>query len=410
MWLIFLLLQLASLLPFGFLCPNGCVCFPDGGVQCTGAITDIPAPQLRSIKLSSNALSVLPPGVFRRLVNLEQLHLDGNQLVSLSPDMFEGLGNLTELDISKNQISQLDANTFQDMTSLYHLNLAGNLLRKLPQTLFHNLMQLKSLILTSNKLETLEEGSFDHLHNLLVLMLHKNQIQDLPPKLFWHMPSLLTLTMSGNQLSYLPAESLYFLPNLTKLTLYNNPLISLPDQLVGRMPRLKELYLYNTNLSTVPWNLFANMTGLMSLNLHINEKLTSLPRNLFSRIFYNLPKLAKLELSNNYLKNLPGDTFLDLNSLQSVTLGHNRWDCTCSITGFVEWLNQNQRVVSDVDDVLCHKPQLLQNRKLTSLTFELCCQFSKLPIQVPEFAFPLRACALCMKINLTDCSVKVPLR
>uniref|UniRef100_A0A8B9L1Q5 Si:ch211-117l17.7 n=1 Tax=Astyanax mexicanus TaxID=7994 RepID=A0A8B9L1Q5_ASTMX len=216
-------------------------------------------------------------------------------------------------------------------------------------------------------------------------------------------------TLSSNALSVLPPGVFRRLVNLEQLHLDGNQLVSL-----SRMPRLKELYLYNTNLSTVPWNLFANMTGLMSLNLHINEKLTSLPRNLFcclpnllklslrynslqalqpdqfsqltklqilllngnmlqslpARIFYNLPKLAKLELSNNYLKNLPGDTFLDLNSLQSVTLGHNRWDCTCSITGFVEWLNQNQRVVSDVDDVLCHKPQLLQNRKLTSLTFE----------------------------------------
>ncbi|KAL7866639.1 hypothetical protein AOLI_G00144530 [Acnodon oligacanthus] len=465
MLFILLLFQLASLLPLGHFCPSGCVCVSDGGVKCTGAITDIPpvdanhtyllrlndtsikilkaqsiqhltlllrfsithssldtihaeafygASQLRSIMLSYNALSVLPAGVFSRLGNLEQLRLEGNQLASLSADIFQGLVNLTELNLSKNQIAKLDANVFQGMTSLNDLNLSGNLLWKLPQTLFHNLVQLKSLILYSNQLETLEQGSFDHLPKLLVLMLNKNKIQEIPPQLFWRIPSLLTLTLSNNQLQYLPAESFYFLPSITKLTLYNNPLISLPEQLMGHMPRLQELYLYNTNLSTVPWNLFANMTGLRSLNFHYNEKLSSLPRDLFccqpnlqklslkynnlqhlhpdqfsqlvslkilllndnalqslsSRIFRNLPNLAKLELSHNHLSYLPGDVFEGANSLQSVTLGHNRLDCVCSIMDFVEWINKNQRVVTDLNDVLCDEPYHLQNHKLVSLTYD----------------------------------------
>ncbi|KAI4899980.1 hypothetical protein NFI96_001448 [Prochilodus magdalenae] len=465
MWLVLLLLQLASLLPLGLFCPSHCMCFPEGRVRCTGAITDIPpmeashtfllslnnvsmkilkaqslqplslllrlrityslldtihpeafysSPQLRSVMLSNNALSVLPLRVFSRLGNLEQLFLDGNQLASLSADTFEGLGNLTELDLSKNQITQLDENVFQNMLNLNYLNLAANLLRSFSRTLFRNLDQLKSLILYSNQLETLEEGSFDGVPNLLTLMLNKNQIREIPPRVFWRMPSLLTLTMSGNQLQYLPAESFYFLQNLTKLTIFNNPLLSLPDQLVGYMPRLQELYLYNTNLSTVPWNLFANMTGLKILNFHLNEKLSSLPRNLFcclpnleklslksnhlqhlhpdqfsklrdlkilllnenvlqslpAKIFHNLPHLSKLELSHNSLSYLPGDVFVEANSLQSLTLGHNRWDCVCSIVDLVEWIKGNQKVVTDLEDVLCHGPHDLQNHKLISLTHD----------------------------------------
>ncbi|XP_066502981.1 platelet glycoprotein V [Hoplias malabaricus] len=462
MWDILFLLLLASLLPFGLFCPSNCVCNSNGAVKCTGGITEIPplnasqtfllrlngtsikalnaqslqplnlllrfsityssldtvhpkvfsnAPQLMSIMLSYNALSVLPSGVFSRLSNLEQLFIAGNQLTSISKYMFEGLGNLTELDLSKNQIANLPANVFQDMTSLTRLNLAGNLLRTFPPTLVRNLVKLKSLILNSNQLQRLEEGSFDDLPNLSVLMLHKNQIQEISPQIFWRLPSLLTLTLSGNQLQSIPAESFYYLPNLTKLTLYNNPLFYLPDQLMGHMPRLPELYLFETNLRTLPWNLFANMTGLKSLHVHLNERLSSLPKNIFcclpnlqklslrnnhlqdlhpelfsklvqlkilllygnelqtisGRTFENLSNLIKLDLNNNYLRYVPGDIFASVSSLQSVTLGHNQWHCTCSIIGIKEWIDQNKQLVTDLDDVVCHSPLSLRGLKLIFL-------------------------------------------
>ncbi|KAK1805732.1 hypothetical protein P4O66_001996 [Electrophorus voltai] len=371
------------------------------------------APQLRSLKLSSNALTVLPPRVFIRLRNLEQLHLNGNLLTSLSMDTFEGLANLTELDISKNQIAKLDASVFQHMKNLISLNLAGNVLRKLPQMVFHNLMHLKSLLLYLNQLETLEEGCFDHLHRMLVLMLHRNQIREIPPRVFWHMPALLTLTLSGNELRYIPGESLYYLPNLTKLTLYKNPLLSLPDQLVGHMPRLQELYLYDTNLTTVPQNLFANMTGLRMLNLHFNKKLSFLPKHLFcclpnlqklslknnnlqslhedqfstltnlrilllsnnklqslpTTIFQNLQNLAELELGNNLLRYITGNVFAGAHVLQSITLGGNRWNCICRILDIVEWISENQKLVTDLDVVVCHEPYYLKNHPLVSITY-----------------------------------------
>ncbi|XP_076880684.1 uncharacterized protein LOC143528717 [Brachyhypopomus gauderio] len=370
------------------------------------------AVQLRSLLLNSNAISALPPRVFSRLKDLEQLFLDGNMLASLSVDTFDGLANLTELDISKNQIAKMDVGVFQTMTSLISLNLAGNLLRELPQMVFHNLTHLKSLILYSNQLETLEEGCFDHLHGLLVLMLHKNQIQEIPPRIFWHQRSLRTLTMSGNKLRSIPGESLYYLPNLTKLTLYKNPLLSLPDQLVGHMPRLQELYLYGTNLTTVPQNLFANMTGLRMLSLHYNEKLSFLPKNVFcclpnlqklslrnnnlqslhadhfsnlinirilllsnnklqslpTTIFRNLQNLAQLELSYNLLRYIAANVFMDARALRSVSLGGNQWACICRIMDIVEWIRANQKLVSDLDVVVCHEPDRLKNHPLVSLT------------------------------------------
>ena len=55
------------------------------------------SPQLLSIKLSGNRLSTFPPGVFRNLPDLEQLHLDGNQISMVTLGLLQGQGNRTQL-------------------------------------------------------------------------------------------------------------------------------------------------------------------------------------------------------------------------------------------------------------------------------------------------------------------------
>ncbi|XP_039524672.1 platelet glycoprotein V isoform X1 [Pimephales promelas] len=510
MWVTFILLPLLPQLTLCVHCPSVCVCNVKGAAKCSGDISDIPpldpkttfllllkdtnikvlkarsfqsfslllrlmithsaidtiqpeafygAPQFRSIKLSSNALSIFPPKVFSEQSNLEQLQLDDNQIVSISSELFEGLVNLTELDLSKNRISQLDAGVFQNLTKLIYLNLAGNQLRNLPKTLFHNLRQLQSLVLSSNKLVTLESGAFDHLSKLCFLLLHKNQIREIPPRLFWHLPSLLNLSMSGNQLQYIPAESFYYLPNLTMLTLFKNPLISLPDQLMGNMPRLVELYLYNTSLVTVPWNLFANMTNLRFLNLHLNDKLNLLPKDLFcclpnlnklslkhnnlralepdlfsnltslqilmlndnkleslpATIFCNTSRLEILDLSRNHLKYLPGDVFTHTKALNVLSLGGNKWKCDCNIIGIAEWIRDNPRLINASEKgVACYEPYHLQNHSLQTLThaelkcgqvlFQTIMTTSIIPRQVPATSTPQSSTATSTKARPTATS------
>uniref|UniRef100_A0A3P9AZF0 Platelet glycoprotein V-like n=1 Tax=Maylandia zebra TaxID=106582 RepID=A0A3P9AZF0_9CICH len=149
------------------------------------------APQLKSVKLSSNDLSTLPP---------RDLDLSRNKLRSLDPDLFEGLTNLT------------------------FLNLGRNFIKKLPPTIFHSLTKLQQLILYYNELEFLEAGIFDKLINLVELKLHQNQIASLPPKVFWPLGNLKNLTLSSNQLQAIPEKNIFVsLPALMNLTLSGNP-------------------------------------------------------------------------------------------------------------------------------------------------------------------------------------------
>lgn len=377
------------------------------------------APQLKSVKLSVNDLSTIPTGVFSPLTVLEQLHLDGNQLETIAPDMFQGLDGLRNLDLNRNKLSNLTSDVFNGLTNLTFLNLGRNYIKKLPPTIFHSLIQLSQLMIYNNELEQLEPGMFDTLINLEELKIHYNQISSIPPKVFWPLKKLNTLTLSTNQLQAVPEKSFYHMPKLTWLTLYKNSLLSLPDQLMGYVPDMREFYLFTTNLTTVPGNLFANMSGLRTLNFHLNSRLRDLPSDLFcclpnlqklslrsndlqyvppdlfSRltnleilllnhnklqnipkdIFHGLSLLSTIDLRNNHLKMISGDLFSTNRALTVVSLRGNLWDCTCNIRSIVRWIKENEHLVPDRDDAICHSPVYQVLRTLSSLNdeeFEHC--------------------------------------
>ncbi|KAF7202336.1 platelet glycoprotein V [Nothobranchius furzeri] len=447
-------------------CPANCQCSSEGYANCTGvSITDIPpklplhtytlnlfrtnmsvlserslaeqvflvrfsltnghlhtihprafnvAPQLKTVKLSSNVLSSLPDGVFSPLTSLEEIYLDGNQLTMIAPDTFKGLRSLLILDLNNNKLSNLSFNIFDGLTNLSFLNLGRNQIKTLPPTIFHSLTKLRLLAMYANKLEQLEAGIFDRLVILEELTLFQNQIASLPPKVFWPLKNLRTLSMSSNRLQNIPPKSFYNMSKLVKLTIYKNPLLSLPDELMGYMPDIREFYLYGTELVTVPGNLFSNMSGLLHLNLHLNPKLSQLPSDLFcclpklqklslrnnqlqylhpqlffaltslsilllndnnlvtlpESIFKNLGGLETLDLKGNHLKTLPEDLFSSNTALNALHLGGNPWNCSCIIRGFARWVRQNAHVVPDKVDTLCHSPFYQALRRLDSLLEE----------------------------------------
>lgn len=445
-------------------CPGTCKCHPNGAVVCVGnSITDVPkqipattyllqmhntnmteiqerslagldlmlrfslthsllhavhpeafrvAPQLLSVKLSSNRLVTLPPRIFSPLTHLDQLLLDGNRLESIAPKMFEGLSDLQEIDLSRNNLASLAAGLFTGLSKLHFLNLGRNYIKELPPTIFHPLTNLKTLFIYNNEIKTLDGGMFAGLDNLTQLKLHYNQIGSLPPQLFWSLRKMNTLTLSANRLQTIPEKTFYHMPEMKKLTIYNNPLLTLPDQLMGHMPQLQEFYLYNTKLATLPPNLFANTSGMITLNVHINERLSELPSDLFCclpfldklslksnqlvrlhpQLFSRLPRLrllylndnklqglpgdifraltqvSTIDLENNQLTTLPGESFLTNSALKFLNLSGNPWDCGCGIRGIAKWIKHHQGVVVDIDRVICSTRDDRARRTISSLS------------------------------------------
>nr|AAX77065.1 variable lymphocyte receptor [Lethenteron appendix] len=102
---------IATLVAFGALvqsavaCPSQCSC-SGTTVQChSRSLTSVPAgipTTTQTLWLGNNQITKLEPGVFDRLVNLQQLYLYQNQLKSIPRGAFDNLKSLTGIWLSDN--------------------------------------------------------------------------------------------------------------------------------------------------------------------------------------------------------------------------------------------------------------------------------------------------------------------
>ena len=101
---------------------------------------------LGRLNLSHNALSDIPLGCFRTLVNLYELDLSYNELSFIEPGTFEGLRSLRVLDLSNNVIRKLSGPSFSGLTVLRRLIISDNrMLKDVPQDTFVSLDTLETL-------------------------------------------------------------------------------------------------------------------------------------------------------------------------------------------------------------------------------------------------------------------------
>uniref|UniRef100_A0A915NH40 LRRCT domain-containing protein n=1 Tax=Meloidogyne floridensis TaxID=298350 RepID=A0A915NH40_9BILA len=111
-------------------------------------IKDVPIsalnfPQLSSLSLEFNGLSVIvpqafqhdtiEPGAFQRTPIIQAIVLNKNRLTS---DMFQGLQELYSLDLQGNRLEQVENKAFANLPALRHLDISYNLLQTLPMDTF----------------------------------------------------------------------------------------------------------------------------------------------------------------------------------------------------------------------------------------------------------------------------------
>nr|AAX77057.1 variable lymphocyte receptor [Lethenteron appendix] len=126
---------IATLVAFGALvqsavaCPSQCSC-DQTTVQChSRRLTSVPAgipTTTHYLGLNSNQITKLEPGVFDRLVNLQQLWLEYNQLTSLPAEVFDKLTQLSILNIHTNQLKSIPRGAFDNLKSLTGIWLSDN--------------------------------------------------------------------------------------------------------------------------------------------------------------------------------------------------------------------------------------------------------------------------------------------
>ncbi|EGD79879.1 TKL protein kinase [Salpingoeca rosetta] len=255
-------------------------------------------PVLQLLLLGENRISKIESQAFDNLTQLQLLTMFTNDISAIPSGLFHQLTSLTTLQLQQNPITTVDADVFAALTMLDHLNLVDTLLTSLPPTLFRNTTRLAVLGLARNFITSLDETVFSGLTSLQHLQIFENRLTSLPPGVFKDLTALTRLFLSVNKLTSLPEGLLDTCIRLGQFFCHTNSLATLPANLFANNPALRHLNLANNELRSLET---AQLSSLQFLDLK-NNQLTKL------RLFRELPRLHRLDLSDNPMQELPDVT------------------------------------------------------------------------------------------------------
>ncbi|KAB0791892.1 hypothetical protein PPYR_03692 [Photinus pyralis] len=167
-----------------------------------------------------------------QFTNLENLRINNNQLEKLVCGAFYSLENLRYLEIANNSIEEIEEGSFSDLRSLFSLNISNNDIRSLQNGAFDGLDQLGVLILKNNGIGTVEREVFHHLRSLFNLELSHNKIAELSGFHFKDLENLGHLILKDNKMQQLPADIFSPLRRLRHLDVSRNKISVLPANLL----------------------------------------------------------------------------------------------------------------------------------------------------------------------------------
>ncbi|KAK2881958.1 transforming growth factor beta activator LRRC32 isoform X1 [Channa argus] len=280
------------------------------------------------LKLHSNKIHFIQPGLFRNMTKLKVLDLSRNHLnvVALSKINIGALTAVESLDLSSNGLYTGMSDYFlADSPSLANLSLNSNSITKIAQNTFSGSLGLKKISLQNNVIMEIEEGAFDSLNHLTELDLSKNSITCITD---FNLYNLKVLNLSKNSMELFESASSDTFYNLLYLDLSENKMPNFP--LLPRKNMLKYLDISHNQLQTIS---------------ECPEKKTCV---LLSHLRY-------LDMSYNQLRTIPEYFFCLVKSLEVLNVSNN---CIDSFSVSSESLLQRVRIID------------LSYNSLQSLTFE----------------------------------------
>ena len=364
--------------------------------------------RLTFLNLSNNGMNQFYPGMFTGLNHLQELNLELNGIRYLAPSYFDGLEHLRVLMLNSNRISnvsRLQGNW--TMLNLQELDLSNNDLIEIDSLEFRGLNSLKSIDLSANdNFRFLTIESFSGLHNLETIKLSRTSLTAL---VYLHTPSLKCfvfedwilksgwrpfiigrktifehavaikhislkdVSLSNGEIlrpGINVSDSLSLFRGLSRLQtldLSHNPLEKLPAGVFLSTISLENLYLNDCELTHVEQDAFKGLESLHILDLSNNilhqisfdtfiiysqlrsfnissNSLVSLPEGLFS----NMSTLESLALANNQFQSLRRSILYPIQqTLSSINISGNPFECNCELTWLVKWLRGNVSVLNE---------------------------------------------------------------
>lgn len=244
-----------------------------------------------------------------------------------------GINNITDnltdspfftcLNLENNEIISLPYGIFQDLPNLQHLNLANNHIADHDLLSFGGHRKLQTLILDGNvpsySHTLMIHGQFPELRHLF---LRRNLIEFLPSDFGSHFPSLTHFYLSDN------------IVNVTNLYSF-----------VSTVPvSVTHLYLEQNGISVFRTSVLNNITELLldgndfkvldrSFDMTLDPSNTPTLEHLSARYckinkigataFYGTYNLTTLDLSNNYIEEIPDGLFNGVSNLKNLSLSSN---------------------------------------------------------------------------------------
>lgn len=191
-------------------------------------LTEIPsllfvyANKLTYVNFSNNTISRVNPLAFVGANKLETLDLSINKINQLDPSTLN-TPNLLTLDLSRNNLTIIKDHTFDNITNLRNLNLSFNPIGNLKIETFAYLTNLENLNLKRTNITSIQLGTFSHQHKLTLLDLSENNLKELDFSHFMPiLPDLHSFYLNGNQLTHLSGFTNDLFPKLTLIDIKNN--------------------------------------------------------------------------------------------------------------------------------------------------------------------------------------------
>ena len=291
-------------------------------------------PKLKELNLQNQRICLIQTKTFENLKNINRIDMQDNYIEMLVKETFVNLPNLFELQLSNNKISQIELNTFESTPNIEKIYLRNNNLKVLNKIVFENVPKLKELYLDSNSFKKV--NSFDGIEKLDILDFSWNRISDIESLVFEQPLKLylicnriksnqITASNSDNKLNelYLHENRIIKInfdrfANLTRLDLSNNKICTIFG--FKNLKNLEILWLQDNFLSQIPNNSFEGLNNLKELNLNGNEI-----QEIHLSVFSHLPKLEILDLGRNEIKHIIiDDEHINIfSNLQVLFLNHN---------------------------------------------------------------------------------------
>ncbi|XP_072230938.1 transforming growth factor beta activator LRRC32 [Leuresthes tenuis] len=309
------------------------------------------SPSLANLSLNGNSITKIAHTTFSGSLFLKKISLHNNVILEIEDGAFDSLHHLTELDLSKNSITCIDD---FNLYNLKVLNLSKNSIEIFQSAQSHILFKLRSLDLSENKmlyfphisennmleflnisrnqLQTVNvTGSKEKQSNLIFnhlkyLDMSYNQLKSIPEHLFFKcMGSLEVLNMSNNCIRSFSVTHKSLLKTVKVINLSYNSLQSLNFG-ENTLRSLKRLFLQGNDLSVLDPQIFQRVSSIKYLHLEQNNvKICGSEQNQHEQTltdqnhwdppgcvsFSSVPNLHFLYLSENNLRTLPENAFVD---------------------------------------------------------------------------------------------------